>query len=202
MSFGFCGCFKPTTQVTGGEARTNPKRVNKPIPKEIDLLDMNARRNQELGMSRSPDRSRNTNQFDITNADSEGERRSAVETTNGSLLTKQRYNQTASRNDEARMVSYSRHHSVQMEEFAAKAIDDFMRSPKKRKSEISPVRSEMNTPGVSPILSNKQSPVNAKRASNQVSSASYKKTGVAISKCFEMLCGRCGKRFSSKPPEL
>ncbi len=33
--------------------------------------------------------------------------------------------------------------------------------------------------------------------STQVMSTS-KKTGVVISKCFEMLCGRCGKRFSSK----
>ena len=27
-------------------------------------------------------------------------------------------------------------------------------------------------------------------------SPSYKKTGVNISKCYQMLCGRCGKRFS------
>ena len=28
------------------------------------------------------------------------------------------------------------------------------------------------------------------------SQPSYKKTGVNISKCYQMLCGRCGKRFS------
>jgi hypothetical protein len=27
---------------------------------------------------------------------------------------------------------------------------------------------------------------------------SVKKTGIVISKCFNMLCGACGKRFSSK----
>jgi len=28
--------------------------------------------------------------------------------------------------------------------------------------------------------------------------SAYKKTGVIISKCYNMLCGQCGKRFSSK----
>ena len=88
-----------------------------------------------------------------------------------------------------------------MEESAAKAIEDFMRSPtKNRKSEVSPSR-EVSTPSASPILTNQKNLaiMTNKRNSNQVSSASYKKTGVAISKCYEMLCGRCGKRFSSKP---
>lgn len=58
-------------------------------------------------------------------------------------------------------------------------------------------------PGASPILSSsKQSSlVNKNRISNSVVS-NYKKTGVAISKCYEMLCGRCGKRFSSKLKNL
>lgn len=88
-----------------------------------------------------------------------------------------------------------------MEESTAKAIDDFMRSPhNKRKSEVSPAR-EMSTPGASPILGSTKgaSLASSKRISSNVSAASYKKTGVAISKCYEMLCGRCGKRFSSKP---
>ena len=91
-----------------------------------------------------------------------------------------------------------------MEESTAKAIEDFMRSPqKKRKSEVSPSR-EVTTPSASPILgSNKGASVaSSKRISSNVSAASYKKTGVAISKCYEMLCGRCGKRFSSKLVEL
>ena len=28
--------------------------------------------------------------------------------------------------------------------------------------------------------------------------STHKKTGVVISKCYNMLCGQCGKRFSSK----
>jgi len=26
----------------------------------------------------------------------------------------------------------------------------------------------------------------------------FKKTGVCVSKCYQMLCGRCGRRFASK----
>lgn len=89
-----------------------------------------------------------------------------------------------------------------MDESTAKAIEEFMRSPKsqRKQSEISANQvGKSSMPGTSPILSSsKHSSLSTKnRVSNSVVST-YKKTGVAISKCYEMLCGRCGKRFSSK----
>lgn len=65
MSFGFCGCFKASTQVTDKDypstRKPNPKK-----PKELDLLDLNARRNADMGLD-SPENSfqtRNTNNFE------------------------------------------------------------------------------------------------------------------------------------------
>lgn len=59
----------------------------------------------------------------------------------------------------------------------------------------------MSAPCNNPILSNSKhsSMSNKNRMSSTAVSTTYKKTGVSLSKCYEMLCGRCGKRFSSKP---
>ena len=66
----------------------------------------------------------------------------------------------------------------QYEDSVEKAIDDFMKSPR----------------GANRLNNLYKSKTMA--ASN--SNSSFKKTGVNISKCYQMLCGRCGRRFTSK----
>jgi hypothetical protein len=87
-----------------------------------------------------------------------------------------------------------------MEEATVKAIEEFMRSPRDKKKNPLELLA-MSAPSTSPILStSKHSSLSAKNrmSSQNVAQSNYKKTGVSISKCYEMLCGRCGKRFSSK----
>jgi len=59
MSFGFCGCFRPTAQ--GAERTDYPTQARarslRKERKELDLLDLNARRNLDLGLEHSPERS-------------------------------------------------------------------------------------------------------------------------------------------------
>lgn len=72
MSFGFCGCFKASTQVTDKDYPTQRRSIQKPR-KELDLLDLNQRRAADMGLD-SPENSfntgRNTQQFDVSQIES------------------------------------------------------------------------------------------------------------------------------------
>ena len=70
-----------------------------------------------------------------------------------------------------------------------KAIDDFMASPK-ASSSLRRTQTSMRPDGRygGGFMPNK----------GMAKNGSFQKTGVCVSKCYQMLCGRCGKRFASK----
>ena len=202
MSFGFCGCFRPTTPVSGERAdyRTQNRVRSIRKDKELDLLELNARRNEDLGLSLDYDRS-NVNTYGPADDSPQTGRRTDFDTMSTSMLTRPTY--PGNKTEEQKLVSHLLHFDCrQNEDQAARAIEEFMRSPStKRKSEYvgSLSQTAMSQPSASPILgSAKNSMTNSKRLSSAVQSPVKKKNCVAISKCYEMLCGRCGKRFSSK----
>jgi hypothetical protein len=69
-----------------------------------------------------------------------------------------------------------------LDEDAIGAIDDFMKSPKAGRRSVMP----------SQVLTRSSTAKDLKP--NQ----GNKKTGIVVSKSYHMLCGNCGKRFSSK----
>jgi hypothetical protein len=89
-----------------------------------------------------------------------------------------------------------------MNEAVEKAIEDLMRSPQHhpRKS-LAPNSSQYSAS----VLGHRASVPATNRDSKLYSSidritsgAVATKSGAVISKCFNMLCGNCGKRFTSK----
>ena len=83
------------------------------------------------------------------------------------------------------------------EDSSERAIDEFMRSPKgnarrslaQQRAGVGKSGSQMRQAGFA----------SASNANNSTSGGnSFKKTGVNVSKCYQMLCGRCGRRFASK----
>ena len=76
---------------------------------------------------------------------------------------------------------------MQADDQAEKAIDEFMRSPKNSN------RRSTGSPGT---LNQSPGPLGSAKSVPLGGAPSYRKTGVNISKCYQMLCGRCGKRFS------
>mmetsp|Transcript_12090 Transcript_12090/g.15430 ORF Transcript_12090/g.15430 Transcript_12090/m.15430 type:complete len:118 (-) Transcript_12090:1422-1775(-) len=69
------------------------------------------------------------------------------------------------------------------EDSIEKAIDDFMKSP----------RATGNNQRVANQLYKSKTLGGSHNGNNN---SSFKKTGVNISKCYQMLCGRCGRRFT------
>jgi hypothetical protein len=93
---------------------------------------------------------------------------------------------TMSRYDDSKVSFVSRDDSVD------KAIDEFMRSPRSLRKSIVSATSK----GKGANLSLTNSGVNPTSTSTVMAANSTKKTGVCVSKCYQMLCGRCGRRFS------
>ena len=70
------------------------------------------------------------------------------------------------------------------------AIDDFMRSPKNSAITAANKHPSSSTTPAMMNMSNKSASAPAAQ--------SFKKSGVCVSKSYQMLCGRCGRRFTSK----
>ena len=75
---------------------------------------------------------------------------------------------------------------VQLDDGQERALDDFFKSPKR--SDI-----RMSTAGQVASVS---------RSGAKDPKSAQKKSTIIVSKCFNMLCGNCGKRFSSKLPHF
>jgi len=83
-----------------------------------------------------------------------------------------------------------------MDESANRAIEDFMRSPRSL--------AQRKTNNQAPVISSTGSQKSLKHSSRLSNKQGvpgaqvYKKTGVQVSKSYQMLCGNCGKRFASR----
>lgn len=90
-----------------------------------------------------------------------------------------------------------------MNEAAEKAIDDLLRSPTQgQRKSLLPSGSLYNSsvPGSRNSVQTQQNRDSKLFGSIDriASGVNSTKSGAVISKCFNMLCGNCGKRFSSK----
>lgn len=84
-----CGCFRPATQVSGErqDFRTQSRiKTIRKDGKELDLLDLNARRNLDFGIEGGSDSKNLQITRDTNLLDSPVSIRSGFETNNGSIL--------------------------------------------------------------------------------------------------------------------
>jgi len=96
--------------------------------------------------------------------------------------------------DRQRITSGRLSDAAFMDESANRAIEDFMRSPRSL--------AQRKTNNQAPVISSTGSQKSLKHSSRLSNKQGvpgaqvYKKTGVQVSKSYQMLCGNCGKRFA------
>ena len=172
----FCACFRSSNQVTDnnnggkGRGRGNRPEVRKGN-KEMDLLEM-----QKNGIP------------DITREQHDPSQQLDTNEPNSNFITSSHQTDNHD-NQKVSLKTFPIILSIPItlqpyEESYERVIDEFMKSPRN------------NNQARRSLAQAKPQGIVA--GTSLANTSSFKKTGVCVSKCYQMLCGRCGRRFTSK----